>query len=162
MVTCFNFADKAILGYDAQMKVILLKDVARVGQHGTLKDVADGYALNFLIARGLAVQATPEKLVAFEVAQKREVEMREQERIALVKNVQSLEGSRFEIKVRATPKGGLFKSITTADIIKLLNADIPEDAIRLEKPIKETGDHKIAIISGDAKAEIILSIIGNS
>lgn len=42
------------------MKVILLKDVGGVGQHGEIKDVADGYAMNFLIGRGLAQQATPE------------------------------------------------------------------------------------------------------
>ena len=116
------------------MKVILLKDVGGVGQHGTVKDVSDGYALNFLIARGLAVQATPEKIAAFEIAQKREVEIREQERIVLVKSVQGLEGTRIELKVRATEKGGLFKAVTVVDIIKLLNVDIPENAVQLEKP----------------------------
>ena len=141
------------------MKVILLKDVGGVGQHGTVKDVSDGYALNFLIARGLAVQATPEKIAAFEIAQKREVEIREQERIVLVKSVQGLEGTRIELKVRATEKGGLFKAVTVVDIIKLLNADIPENAVQLEKPIKETGEYKIGIVLNAVKAEITLAII---
>ncbi len=141
------------------MKVILLKDVGGVGQHGTVKDVSDGYALNFLIARGLAVQATPEKIAAFEIAQKREVEIREQERIVLVKSVQGLEGTRIELKVRATEKGGLFKAVTVVDIIKLLNVDIPENAVQLEKPIKETGEYKIGIVLNAVKAEITLAII---
>ena len=58
------------------MKVIFLKDVAKVGQHGKMKDVADGYALNFLIPRGLAIQATPDKVAAHLTEQKREGEAR--------------------------------------------------------------------------------------
>ena len=46
------------------MKVIFLKDVGGVGQRGSIKEVSDGYAMNFLIAQGLAVQATPEKVAA--------------------------------------------------------------------------------------------------
>ena len=102
------------------MKVILLKDVAKVGQHGTVKEVTDGYALNFLIARGLAIQATPDKIAAYESAQKRETEVREREREALVKSIQSIEGARIEIAVRATEKGGLFKSVVSADVAKAI------------------------------------------
>ena len=49
------------------MKIIFLKDVKGVGQRDALKDVSDGYALNFLIPQGLAVQATPDKIAAHEV-----------------------------------------------------------------------------------------------
>ncbi len=144
------------------MKVILIKDVAKVGQHGTIAEVADGYALNFLIARGLAIQATPEKLAAHEAAQKREVGARDREREALVKAIQGLEGSRVEITARATEKGGLFKSITAADIAKAIldqkRVHVSQELIMLPKPIKETGEHSISIASGDAKAHFTLSI----
>ncbi len=148
------------------MKVILLKDVAKVGQRGMVKEVADGYGWNFLIVRGLAVQATTEKLAAHEAAQKREGEERERAHAALVKSIQSLEGARIEITARATEKGGLFKSVAAGDIVKALSeqkgASIPEGAIVLPKPIKETGEHKVAIASGEAKAEIMFVIIANS
>src|SRR3989344_6415282 len=137
------------------MKVILLKDVAKVGQHGTIKEVADGYALNFLIARGLAVQATPEKVAAHEAAQKREGVAREEMNKALTATIQSLEGARVEIKARATEKGGLFKSITAADIKKAMGKDIPEDAIQLEKTIKEVGEYSIKISAAGAESTIV-------
>jgi large subunit ribosomal protein L9 len=148
------------------MKIILLKDVAKVGQHGTVQEVADGYALNFLIARGLAVQATPEKVAAYAAAQKREGDARAEADKVLIAAIRSLEGVRIEITARATPKGGLFKSITTSDIVTAIadrqRAVVPEGAIQLAKPIKETGEHKITIHSGEAKAEITLAIIASA
>ncbi len=141
------------------MRVILLKDVAKVGQRGTMKEVADGYALNFLIARGLAVQATPEKVAAHEANIKREGEAQARANAALISAIQSIEGLRVETKVRATEKGGLFKSITTADIAKLLKVNIPEAAIQLEKPIKQVGEHPIKISAGGGKATITLVVV---
>jgi hypothetical protein len=52
------------------MKVLFKKDVGGVGQRGTIKDVSDGYALNFLIPQGLAEQATPEKIATHQKNQK--------------------------------------------------------------------------------------------
>ncbi len=147
------------------MKIILLKDVAKVGQHGTVKEVADGYALNFLIARGFAIQATPEKIAAHEAIVKREGEAREKAHAALVKAIQSLEGARIEVKARATEKGGLFKSITANDIVKMISLQkgitIPEEAIILEKPIKQTGDTKIALAVEKVKAELTLAVVAS-
>ncbi len=148
------------------MKVILIKDVAKVGQHGMIKEVSNGYALNFLIARGLAIQATPEKLAAYEAAQKREVEARDREREALVKAIQGLEGARVEIVARATEKGGLFKSVTAADIAQAIldqkRVHVSQEVIVFQKPIKQTGEHSISIASGDAKAHFTLSIVAQS
>lgn len=145
------------------MKIILLKDVAKVGQRGTIKEVADGYALNFLIARGLAIQATPEKVAALEAAQKREGETREKVHAALVKDVQSLEGARIEITARATEKGGLFKSITTTDVARAIQDQkgikIPEELIDLPKPIKQIGETKIVFAVTDAKATMTFAVV---
>ena len=144
------------------MKVIFLKDVAKVGQHGTMKEVSDGYALNFLIPRKLAVQATPDKVAAHLAAQKREGEAREQHDTMITGAVHSLKGVRIEISAKATEKGGLFKSITAADIVKAVqeqrSASIPLETITLAKPIKEVGEHAIKISFGEAKVEIVLAI----
>ena len=145
------------------MKVIFLKDVAKVGQHGTMKDVADGYALNFLIPQGLAVQATPDKVAAHLAAQKREGEAKEQQNKAITEAVHSLNGARVEMTARATEKGGLFKSITAAELVKAIQeqkrVSIPVETITLAKPIKGTGEHNIKITFGDAKVEIVLAIV---
>ena len=140
------------------MKVILLKDVAKVGQHGTIKAVADGYAMNFLIARGLAEQATPEKVRAFEAQTKAESDEKAKREGEVKTLIQSLEGRRVEMKARATEKGGLFKAITAADIARLLNAGIPTDAIMLEKPIKATGEYAMKISQAGVEANIALVI----
>ena len=140
------------------MKVLFLKDVGGVGKAGTIKNVADGYGMNFLVARGLAVQATPEKIAAHEAQAKREGEAHAAAEAELKKVVQSLEGTRVETKVRATEKGGLFKSITASDIQKLLKVKISETAIVLPKPIKEVGEHKIKISAAGAESTITLAV----
>ena len=69
---------------------------------------------------------------------------------------------RIEIKVRATEKGGLFKSITTGDIVKAIkeqkNVTIAADAITLEKPLKTTGDHQLKIRAAGAESQITFVI----
>ena len=145
------------------MKIILLKDVAKVGQHGTIKEVSDGYALNFLIARGLAVQATPEKVKKHEEEQKREGEKRERESKALAVAVASLRGARIELSVRATEKGGLFRSVGPKEIGDALQQQkgvaLPEEAIHPLEPIKAIGDHIIKISASGAETEIMLKIV---
>ena len=144
------------------MKVILLKDVASVGQRGAVKEVSSGYALNFLLPNGLAEQATPEKMKAHEAVQKRDVEMHEKEAALLGEAIQSLEGKRVEITARATEKGGLFKAIGVADIVRTLGEKmgkhIPPEAVKLEKPIKEVGEHAVVLTIGDARARITIAV----
>jgi len=140
------------------MKVLFLKDVGGVGQKGSIKEVKDGYGMNFLVAQGLAVQATPEKIAAHDAQVKKEGEAHAAFESELKKVVQSLEGTRIETNVRATEKGGLFKSITASDILKLLKVQIPETAIVLPKPIKETGEHNIKISAAKADATITLVV----
>src|SRR3989344_4277855 len=144
------------------MKILLLKDVAKVGQRGSVKEVADGYALNYLIPNSLAIQATPDKIAAHAAAQKKEEEGREMEHRAVATSVQSVEGVRIIIAARATEKGGLFKSITAADIAKAVldqrRIKLPAEAIVLAKPIKEVGEHLITIRVSNAEAHLTLSI----
>jgi large subunit ribosomal protein L9 len=144
------------------MKVLFIKDVGGVGRHGEIKDVADGYAMNHLIPNGFAVQATADKVKAHaETVQKNQV-AREHELQALTASVQSLEGVRVDIAARATEKGGLFKSISAPDIQKAIKEqkkiDIPVDAIQLEKPLKQIGEHQVQIKTAGAKAGVIFSI----
>lgn len=148
------------------MKVIFLKDVAKVGQHGTMKEVSDGYALNFLIPRKLAVQATPDKVAAHMATQKREGEAKEQHNKMITEAVHGLKAVRIEIAAKATKKGGLFKSITGADIVRAIHeqrkVSIPLESVALPKPIKETGEHGIHIAFGAAKVEMTLAIIASA
>lgn len=144
------------------MKIILLKDVSGVGQRGQVKDVTDGYGLNHLIPNGLAEQATPEKVKAHAAAEQKDQAAREREQQALTEKVQSLEGARIEVTARATEKGGLFKSFGAPDIHKAIkeqkHIELPHEAIELEKPIKEIGEHHVQIKTAGAKAGLVLVI----
>ena len=145
------------------MQIILLQDVGGVGKRHEVKDVADGYALNFLIPRGAAEQATPERLASHE---KRIAELsaeKEREEAALKAIVESLRGARIELKVRATEKGGLFKLIGSKEIAAALKEQkqvaLPLEAIKPLEPIKMTGDHIIKISAAGVESEIMLKII---
>lgn len=141
------------------MKVIFLKDVAGAGKVGEVKQVADGYALNFLIPRGFVMQATKENLAAHEKRIAENAAAKEKEEQKLIAAIRSLQGTRAEIKARATEKGGLFKSILPSDIKKALeDPDIPEEAINLAKPIKEVGEHEVMLRAAGSEAKITVVV----
>ena len=144
------------------MKIILLKDVVKVGQKGSVKEVSDGYALNFLVPHGLAEQATSERVAALEAAQEREAEMRAEELATLSLVVKSLEGKRVEITARATEKGGLFKAVGAPDIARAIQEQmerkVPVEEVKLEKPIKQVGEHLVLLALGDARAHVTVVV----
>jgi large subunit ribosomal protein L9 len=147
------------------MKVLMLKNVSRVGQEGHIVDVADGFALNSLIPSGKAVQATAERIKQHEAQQRLLSEQRATHEAALKRVVQGLEQAEIIFSARATEKGGLFKSLVSSDIAKAIyeqkNVSIPAEAIELPKPIKEVGEHPITIKAAGAAASIRFVVKGN-
>jgi len=146
------------------MKVIFLADVKRVGIKNEIKEVADGYALNFLFPHKFAEQATPERIAHIEGARAALEAERHAADEQLGITVRSLADARLEIAARATEKGGLFKSVGTAEIMRALkaqkNADIPESAIMLASPLKTTGEHPVELQHKNAKASLAVVIVG--
>ncbi|MES2059563.1 MAG: 50S ribosomal protein L9 [Patescibacteria group bacterium] len=144
------------------MKVILQKDVPKIGKKYDVKEVSSGYSLNFLIPKGLAKAATPEALKKVEELRKvMAADMKVQEDL-LSKNLHEIEGKEVEIKAKASDKGHLFASIHAEGISeaikKSIGADIPASFIMLEKPIKETGSHNIEISASGKKATLKLVV----
>lgn len=143
------------------MKVILLKDVRGVGQHGEVKDVRDGYAVNCLFPHKWAEPATEEKLKAAEAqaaARAAEVAKAEEQ---LTNKIKSLHGKELKISARATEKGGLFKSVSAADVAKAIRAEhsleIPESVIEIP-PIKTLGEHGVVLNSKNTKAALKVTV----
>lgn len=147
------------------MKVILLKDVRSVGQHGEVKNVADGYAINFLFPQKLAEPATDDKVQELESKKKAHEAEVEKEAAVLTEKVVSLRGKKVVIKARATEKGGLFKAVAAKDIVKAIKAeheiDIPEEAIEVPEHIKTTGEHPVILASKTQKVEFIVAIVSS-
>jgi len=144
------------------MKVILLKDVRGVGLHGTIQNVSDGYAVNKLFPQKLAVPATEDKMKEIEEQAAARAAQLAKEEEQLDNKVAALRGKRVAIAARATEKGGLFKTVSPADVIKAIRAEhsleIPAENIYLPEHIKTIGEHQVLLKSKNQKAELIVSI----
>lgn len=146
------------------MKVILLQDVRKIGKKNDIKDLPDGYAQNFLIAKKLAKVATPEVIAKLnkDLGNKKVGEAIQTD--LLLRNIKKLEGNPLIIKASANEKGGLFKAIKPADIAleikKQHGFDLDPAIIFLsDDQIKQLGE-VVCVIKRDAiRQEIILSIV---
>ena len=119
------------------MKVIFLKDVKGIGKKGEIKNVADGYANNFLFKQGLAIEATPANLKALE-AQKQKEQRQAAEELANAKKLkEQLEKLTVEIAAKAGEGGRLFGSITSKQIAEALQA---QHGLKLDKRKIELND----------------------
>ena len=144
------------------MKVVLTKDVKNMGRAGSVIDASDGHALNFLIPRKLAVLATPTALKQAEsrIAQTEAANVASTE--AMKDTLASLAGKTVTLTAPANEQGHLYTGITGEDIVKAvaeqLTLTIPADAIDLDKPLKETGEHAVEVSSVGEKCSFTLSI----
>lgn len=146
------------------MLVIMLKDVKGVAQRGTIKEVADGYALNFLIAQGLAHQATPQKIAEFEARKKIENAENVARESLIVAMLKKIDGTTIEVAARANESGHLYKQLSPSLIAQAIRTtggvDIPEQAIIMNAPIKAVGDSPVTIRLGAKAASITVRVIG--
>lgn len=131
------------------MKVIFLKDVPRVGKKNDIKDVNDGYAQNFLLARGLAELATPNKISELEKRMKNILVENQIEENLLMRNLEEIKDKSITLKEKANDKGHLFSAIHKKEIIDAMlkqnHITLSEDILDLDKPIKEIGEFEIKV-----------------
>lgn len=128
--------------------MVLLKDVARLGRKGDIKDVPSGHATNFLIPRGLAIPGTKATIVRrsneIEKIATYKAEVAEQ----YVKQIKALADRVITIEAPANDQGHLFSGIKHTDIMNALKKEdfsLPESVIILPHPIKEVGEHEIPL-----------------
>ena len=144
------------------MKVIFLQDVPRVGKKYDIKEVNDGFVMNFLIPRKLAELATPSAVANLEKRKKNIEIEREVQTDLLMKNLEEIKGKVITIKGKANEKGSLFKAIHKKEIVEEMkkqnHADINEDFIILLKPIKEVGEFDIPIEIKNKKSSFKLVV----
>ncbi|KKT26977.1 MAG: 50S ribosomal protein L9 [Parcubacteria group bacterium GW2011_GWA2_43_9b] len=145
------------------MQVILSQDVPKVGKKNEVKEVADGYARNFLIAKGLAKPATEAALKQLELI-KAELARQAEEDLKIQENVVSqIDGQEFEIISKADGTGKLYGSITPVKVAKILKDkgfDISKNNVKLAVPIKTIGEHEIDLELNhglEAKIKLIIN-----
>ncbi len=129
------------------MKIILLKDIKKIGRKYEIKEVADGYALNSLIPSGIAVPATSSYLKLTEAKKKQSALMKEDLKKAFEYAVSKLPDGKLHIKGKVNEKGHLFAGIHEDKIIEEFKKEtgiiLCSEHFELEKPIKEIGEHVI-------------------
>jgi large subunit ribosomal protein L9 len=131
------------------MKVIFLQDIPRVGKKNDLKEVNDGYAMNFLIPSMLAQSATSKAISELD-KRKKNIEIEgEVQTDLLQKNLEEIKGKVVIISGKANEKGSLFKAIHLSEIAAEMESqhhvNIAPEFIILEKPIKEIGEFEIPV-----------------
>lgn len=131
------------------MKIVLLKDVKGVGKKHDVKTVADGFALNSLIPQKLAEVATAKVLARVELIKKQEEADKKVQEDLLAKNLKALHDATVEVVAEANEKGHLFAGLHAADVAPLVKAqtqiDVAAEFIKIDKAIKEVGEHKIDV-----------------
>ncbi|MDR1965262.1 MAG: 50S ribosomal protein L9, partial [Synergistaceae bacterium] len=98
------------------MKVILVQDVPKVGSKGEMADVADGYARNFLIRKGLAIEATESKTREWEESLRNKKNREAKLERAAVETKKKIGGKKVTVEMSAGEEGRLFGSVTTGQI----------------------------------------------
>lgn len=145
------------------MKVILKEDVKSIGNIGQIIDVADGFARNYLVPKGLAVEANTKNIKSLEHEKRviqekaRKIRMSAQDLAGRISNTAVI------IKAKAGEEGKLFGSVTSMDIAEqLTNAgiDIDKKKISLEEPIRRIGSYTVNIkLHSDVSAQVNVQIV---
>jgi len=143
------------------MKIILLKDVEKLGKRLEVKDVKRGYARNHLISNDLARPATKETLKWLDI--QKEIAQNQQE--GELKKIQALiakmDGRELNFSMKVGDKGQLFESLTAQkikDALKEKGFDVSKEQIQLKQPIKALGEFSIKI-NFDHNLESIIKVI---
>lgn len=130
------------------MKIVLLEDVPRIGKKGDVKEVSDGYARNFLLAKKMAETATNAAIQRAEREKEKSAEEKERDLQETKKLANALRGKEIVIKAKAK-EGKLFGSITAKNISEKLHEmglSVKEQEIILPNShIKNTGAHTVDI-----------------
>ena len=145
------------------MKVILLKNVDKLGKEGDLVEAKSGYARNFLFPNKAAVEATPENMKNWKEMKAKEA-ADEAARIAEAEEQKKLlESKVVDLKAKGGANGKLFGAITAKDIADRMNdifgVKIDKKKIVLTENIKTTGKHQVVVkLYGDVSADVDLVI----
>lgn len=144
------------------MQIILTKDIKDLGKEGEIKEVSDGHARNFLFPQNLAVPATQINLKKLTAKKEQKTKKAEEELKQAQDLAAKLEGLELKTILKIGENDEIFGSIDISQIIILLKdkgIEIKKSQVLLSKPIKELGEHKIAInLDHGLEAQVVLIV----
>lgn len=147
------------------MKLILLKDDKKLGKKGDIVNAKDGYARNFLIPKGIVVEATHANIKKLERDKKHMAELVAHSIVDAKVLAEEIEKSPIEIKIKAGDNGKLFGSVATKDIAaqfkKQHKIEIDKKKIELKDPIKNVGSFEVKIkLHTQVNAKAKVTVVG--
>jgi large subunit ribosomal protein L9 len=144
------------------MKIILVKDIHRLGKAGAVVTVKDGFGRNYLVPKGLAILATPGNLKKVSKIEADAAALREKELIVMKETAQRINGIELLFVRKVDENGHLYGSVSDLDIINALkekDIDIHKNNLSLEKHIKELGAQQIVIeLNSEINASITVTV----
>ncbi len=149
------------------MKIILLESVDTLGEPGEVVDVADGYARNYLIPRGLAQRATKAHMAQLEEELKRRRRAADEALDEAQKASERLEGLAISLSARAGASGKLFGSVTSTDIAEAIEEEtglaVDRRKIQLSEPIRELGEREVVLdLHAEVKVPITVEVVAEA
>lgn len=145
------------------MRVILMQDVLHTGKRGEVIDVKPGYARNFLIPQGMALEATPGNQSYFEQQRKKIDARHARERDAALEIAEQINGLALEVTKRVGETETLYGSVTATEVAELLEekgVSIDRRRVDLEGGIKTLGEHPVRIeLHPEVIAEVMVNVV---
>jgi large subunit ribosomal protein L9 len=144
------------------MKIILMDDVPSLGHRGDVRDVATGYARNFLLPRKLALPATPANLQNLEHLKRQRERVDHKAREAADVAARGIEALTLTVATRASDDGRLYGSVTSQDVVEFLDKHgiaVEKRRVVLDEPIKALGEYKVPIrLHHDVTATLTVTV----
>ncbi|MBI5208664.1 MAG: 50S ribosomal protein L9 [Elusimicrobia bacterium] len=145
------------------MKIILRTDVSRLGRTGEVKEVSPGYGRNFLLPRGLAIEATPSAMKWWEKGKEKRAKLMERRVLQARELATKITGTTLSFARQAGAEGKLFGSVGRSDIVKSLKTcgfSVDKGVVALDAAIKKTGEYEIELkLQPEVLAKIKVSVV---
>lgn len=146
------------------MRIVLRKDVSGLGGSFEVVEVKDGYALNNLIPRKLAVPATPSAIKESEARRAQVQQRKELDAKLLVQNLAALADARVVLRAKVNEKGHLYDAVGEPEILAAIKrearVDLPKGVIKLERPFKELGTFTVPVAAGETFGSFSIVVEG--
>jgi large subunit ribosomal protein L9 len=145
------------------MKVLLTQTIERTGIVGEVLEVSDGFARNFLLPKGLAIQPTEGNIKRLEAARKEYEAKQKQIREQKEKLIEVLQGVEVTVIRNANEEGHLFGSVSRRDIaeeLRKLGHAVEADDVKLDDPIRRVDTYTVPVaLAADLRAEVKVWVV---
>lgn len=144
------------------MKVILLKDVARIGKRFAIVEVPNGHALNMLIPRGMALPATPENVKRAQARQDHNKAEHQAADATFAEVSARLKGQSVTMAVDANAQGHFFKGVKAEDVAQALSSQgyhMTTSQVSLKTPLKEIGTYELTVVHEKQQVPFTLILV---